>query len=101
MTEHGSKDDARLDAILADWTTPTASLGLQERIVASASRHPKKTVHGMWWAGAGGVGLAGAVAGALIAAVLAPSGAPSSTPGDAAYAAGATVFGDLDEGSES
>jgi len=101
MTEHGSKDDARLDAILADWTTPPASAGLQERIVATARARPRKAAPGIWWAGAGGVGLAGAVAGALIAAVLTTGPAALSPSADAAYAAGATVFGDLDEGSES
>lgn len=101
MTDHGAKGEARLDAILADWTTPTASLGLQERIVASARPYAREAGHGIWWAGAGGVGLAGAIAGALIAAVLAPGSAPRHAPADAAYAAEATVFGDLDEGSES
>lgn len=93
------RDDAALDALLAEWTTPSAGRGLHETIVASARRTPRRSL-GVWWAGAAGLGLAGAMAGALLAAVLAPAPeAPAA--GDAVFAAGSTVFGDLGEGSES
>jgi hypothetical protein len=101
MTDPMRPDDAQkdpLDLILAEWTTPPASFGLGERIVASAPRRPRRLA--VWWAGAAGVGLAGAVAGSIAAAVLIPSPAPPTSSSDSFYA-GSTVFGDLDEGSDS
>jgi hypothetical protein len=101
MAERISNDD--LDLLLDEWTTPGASRGLHERIVASASARPAR--HGVWWAGAAGLGLAGAIAGAVIAAMLAPIAtgrAPAPAGLEAtSFASGATVFGDLDDGSES
>jgi len=101
MPDQTSNDD--LDLLLSEWTTPGASRGLHEHIVASAGARPAG--RGVWWAGAVGLGLAGAIAGAVIAAVLAPiatGGAPAPAGLEAtSFASGATVFGDLDDGSES
>jgi hypothetical protein len=94
------RDDGALDALLAEWTTPSVSRDLHERIVASARGAPRPA-RGVWWAGAAGLGLAGALAGALLAAVLAPAPVEPAHSGDVAFAAGSTVFGDLDDGSES
>jgi anti-sigma factor RsiW len=93
------RDDGALDALLAEWATPAESRGLRERIVASARIAPRRPWRA-WWAGAAGLGLAGAMAGALLAAVLAPAPVEPQA-GDVAFATGSTVFGDLDEATES